>query len=158
MAINAPPETTPRMPPPSTTSPSFVLSPRSSLPSFRRPRRRLISSRTGWSGLGCVLEVPGVVEEAILLAKCLPGLSLLPLDGGFLIVLSPFHLREEASLHHEFLQRLERWLDLIVTHFDCHGFNSLLDASAFGGAKLTWPRRGGSREVKVPDGRICRWM
>src|SRR5262249_58812337 len=67
MAINAPPETTPRMPPPSTTSPSFVLSPRSSLPSLRRPRRRLISSTTGWSGPGCVLEVPGVVEEAILL-------------------------------------------------------------------------------------------
>src|SRR5262247_4385590 len=74
MAINAPPETTPRMPPPSTTSPSFVLSPRSSLPFLRRPRRRLISSTTGWSGPGCVLEVPGVVEEAILLEALVIGL------------------------------------------------------------------------------------
>src|SRR5262249_4932824 len=80
----------------------------------------------------------------------------LPLDGGFLIVLSPFHLLEESSLHHELLQRLERWLDLIVAHFDFHGSNSLLDASAFGGAKVTWPRRVGSREVQVPDEIIVR--
>src|SRR5262249_35185314 len=67
MAINAPPETTPRMPPPSTTSPSFVLSPQSSRPSLRRPRRRSTSLTTGWSGPGCVLEVLGVFEEAIML-------------------------------------------------------------------------------------------
>src|SRR5215831_11340852 len=84
--------------------------------------------------------------------------SVLPLDGGFHLVLSPFHLLEEASLHHELLQRLERCLDLIVAHFDFHGSNSLLDASAFGGAKVTWPRRVGSREAQVPDGRIVRWM
>src|SRR5262249_47581073 len=55
------------MPPPSTTSPSFVLSPPSSRPSLRRPRRRSISLTTGWSGAGCVLEVLGVFEEAIML-------------------------------------------------------------------------------------------
>src|SRR5262245_64023362 len=92
------------------------------------------------------------------LATFLPGLSLLPLplDGGFLIVLSPFHLLEEASLHHELLQRLERWLDLIVAHFDFHGSNSLLDASGFGGAKVTWPRRVGGRVVQGADKRIVR--
>src|SRR5215467_12942244 len=73
------------------------------------------------------------------LAKFLPCLSLLPLplDGGFLIVLSPFHLLEQASLQHELLKRLERWLDLIVVHFDFHGSSSLLDASAFGGTNAS---------------------
>src|SRR5262249_17780436 len=81
MAINAPPETTPRMPPPSTTSPSFVLSPPSARPSLRKPRRRSISLTTGLSGPGCVLEVLGIFEEAILLEALVIGLRSRPSES-----------------------------------------------------------------------------
>src|SRR5882724_10248936 len=68
------------------------------------------------------------------LAKFLsgPGLLLLSLDGGFLVVFPSPHLLEQAILEHQLLQRLERWLDLIVAHVDLHGANSLGDVSAVG--------------------------
>src|SRR5882724_8320828 len=71
------------------------------------------------------------------LAKFLsgPGLLLLSLDGGFLVVLSPFHLLEQAILEHQSFEGLERWLDLIVAHVYLHGSNSLGDVSAVGGAE-----------------------
>src|SRR5881397_1029258 len=73
------------------------------------------------------------------LAKFLsgPGLLLLSLDGGFLVVFAPFHLLEQAILEHQLFQRLERWLDLIVAHVDLHGSNSLGDVSAFGRAETS---------------------
>src|SRR5262249_38839310 len=83
----------------------------------------------------------------------LPGLSLLPLplDGGFLIVLSPFHLLEQASLQHELLQRLERLLDLIVAHIDFHESNSLLERECV-------RRSEGDLTEPVSDGRKVRWL
>ena len=71
------------------------------------------------------------------LAKFLSGQGLLPLslDGGFLIVLPPLHLLEQAILEHQLFERLERWLDLIVAHLDLHGSNSLGDVSAVGRAE-----------------------
>jgi hypothetical protein len=48
---------------------------------------------------------------------------LLPLsrDGGFLVVLPPPHLLEQALFEHQLFERLERWLDVIVAHVDLHG-------------------------------------
>ena len=73
------------------------------------------------------------------LAKFLSGQGLLPLslDGGFLVVLPPLHLLEQAILEHQLFERLERWLDLIVTYVDLHGSNSLEDVSAIGRAEAS---------------------
>src|SRR5882762_6293824 len=102
-------------------------SPRQNRMYIRTPPTTAVS--TFWRLL-LELSISLIVTERLplhRLAKFLSGtgLLLLSLDGGFLVVFPPLHLLEQAILEHQLLQRLERWLNLIVAHVDLHGYPTL---------------------------------